>query len=172
LADIVVPRRYYHVPMRRPTAAFVVLLTLQITALPAQATTTAKPGFGVYTVNQLLGGGGHLEASISVLDPTTKVTVQFDCSKPTGQDTVTNNFDSGTIPLHGGAFRFTGTVTLQKFTTVTENNALLAKSSYTSTVSVTGSFTAHHQFSGTIQIGGSPCQGTAYTAIRKAAPVP
>jgi hypothetical protein len=140
--------------------------------ISAQAASAAKPSFGVYTVNQLLGGGGHLEASISVLDPPTKVTMQFDCSKPTGQDTVTENFNSAVVPLHGGSFRFVGTVTLQKFTTVTENNALLAKSSYTSSASVTGSFTAHHQFIGTISIGESPCQGTAYTAIRKAAPVP
>ena len=162
--------RYYHLAMRPLTGLLVVLLSVGLVALPADA--TAKPRFGVYTVNQLLGGGGHLEASISVLDPTTAVTVQFDCSKLTGQDTVTNNFNGGTIPLHGGAFRFSGTATLQKFTTVSENNALISKSSYRSSVSVTGSFTAHHQFIGTIQIGESPCQGTAYTAVRKAAPVP
>ncbi len=158
--------------MRRLIAGCAVVMTLVMIALPAQASATAKPRFGVYTVNQLLGGGGHLEASISVLDPVTNVTVQFDCSIPRGQDTITDNFDSGTIPLHGGSFRFSGTVTLQKFTTVTENNAQLSKSSYTSSVSLTGSFTAHHQFIGTIQMGQSPCQGTAYTATRKAAPVP
>jgi hypothetical protein len=158
--------------MRWLTAVLVVSLTLALGVTSAQAASTARPRFGVYTVDQVLGGGGHLEASISVLDPTTHVTVQFDCSKPTGQDTVTDNFNSGLIPLRGAAFKFAGTVTLQKFTTVSENNALLAKSSYTSTVSLTGSFTARHQFSGTIAIGGSPCQGTAYTANRKAAPVP
>ncbi len=158
--------------MRRPTATLLFSLSLGITLISAQASATTKPQFGVYAVNQLLGGAGHLEASISVLDPPTKVTMQFDCGKPSGQDTVTDNFDSGAVPLHGGSFRFASTVTLEKFTTVTENNALLAKSSYTSSVSVTGSFTAHHQFVGTISIGESPCQGTAYTALRKAAPVP
>jgi hypothetical protein len=158
--------------MRRLTAVVVVSLTLGVGVISAPAAMAAKPRFGVYTVNLLLGGGGHLEASISVLDPPTNVTMQFDCSKPTGQHTVTNNFNSGVIPLHNGAFRFAGKVTLQKFTTVTENNALLAKSSYSSTVNVSGAFTAHHQFIGTIAIGGSPCQGTAYTAVRKAAPVP
>jgi hypothetical protein len=158
--------------MRRLTTALLLSLTLGVSVISAQAAAAAKPRFGVYTVNQLLGGGGHLEASISVLDPPTKVTMQFDCGKPTGQDTVTDVFNSAIVPLHGGSFRFAGTVTLQKFTTVTENNALLAKTSYTSSVSVTGSFTARHQFIGTIALGGSPCQGTAYTAIRKAAPVP
>jgi hypothetical protein len=157
--------------MRRLSTALLLSLTLGVSVISAQAASAAKPRFGVYTVNHSLGGGGHLEASISVLDPPTKVTMQFDCGKPTGQDTVTNNFNSAVVPLHGGSFRFAGTVTLQKYTTAA-NNALLAKSSYKSTVSVTGSFTAHHQFIGTIAIGGSPCQGTAYTAVRKAAPVP
>jgi hypothetical protein len=78
----------------------------------------------------------------------------------------------GPVALHGGAFKFVGTANVSKFTTVTENNALLAQSSHKTAVSVNGAFTAHGRFSLTAQLGQSPCGGTAYTAIRKPGPAP
>ncbi len=119
-----------------------------------------------------IAGAGHLEASIHVLQPPTKVALTFDCGKPTGRDTVTVVWNSPPVPLHGGAFHFDGTAPLTRFTTVTENNALLTRSSYRGAVTVEGDFTAHGQFVGTLGIEGSPCSRTSYTAPRLPGPTP
>jgi hypothetical protein len=159
--------------MRRVAAATMIVVSLVVGGFVGFAAAVTKPYFGVYTVNQLLGGGGHLEASISVLDPPSKVDMQFDCGKPSGLDTVTDVFYSPVIPLRSGSFRFLGKAKLTKLTTVTENNAPVKKSFYTASVDVSGTFkAANDQYIGSVQLGGSPCQGTAYTAYRKAAPVP
>jgi hypothetical protein len=158
--------------MRLVTALMIVTLSLEMGTLPAFASSAATPRFGVYTANVALGGGGRLEAIISVLEPPTKVTLVFDCSKPRGRDTVTDVLNAGPVALHGGAFKFVSTAKLSKFTTVTENNTLVSQSTYTAAVNVSGAFTAHHQFTGAVQLGGSSCAGSEYTTIRKAAPVP
>ncbi|HEY4348620.1 MAG TPA: hypothetical protein VGM80_13610 [Gaiellaceae bacterium] len=150
-------------------ASAVALLSGAPAALPM---TAAGPQFGVYTANVGIAGAGHLAASIHVLNPTTQVTLTFDCGKPAGRDTVTEGFDSPPVPLHGGAFTFAGTASLTRFTTLTGTNALLKRSSYKATVHVNGAFTSRGQFVGTVQIGGSPCVHTSYTAIRVAGPTP
>jgi hypothetical protein len=147
-------------------------LALATIASPAFAKGAAGPQFGVYTANVALGDGGHLEASIHVLDPPSKVAVTFSCGKPTGPDTVTEVLNTPAIPLRSDSFNFHATTTLEQFTTLTENNALLKQGSYKTTVSVNGTFTSHSQFAGTVQLGGSPCNRTSYTAPRLAGPVP
>jgi hypothetical protein len=162
----------YHGRMRRVTTALMIVVTLVIGGFVGDAAAVTKPYFGVYTANVLLGGGGHLEASISVLDPPTKVSMQFDCGKPKGLDTMTDVLNTPAIPLRSGSFRYVATVKLSKITTITENNASVAQSTYTAGVDISGTFNSHDQFTGTARLGGSPCGGTAYIAYRKAAPAP
>jgi hypothetical protein len=159
-------------PMRRLTGATILAVALAFGGSSALAAIQAGPQFGVYTANVGIAGAGHLEVSIHVLQPPTKVALTFACGKPTGPDTVTEVLNSGPVSLHGGAFSLSGTASLSRFTTVTENNALLKRSSIKATVDVKGSFTAHGQFVGTAQLGGSPCSGTGYTALRLAGPTP
>ena len=156
--------------MRLVTAATIFAFVLVAGGPPALATAVPGPQFGVYTANVAIGGAGHLEASLHVLQPPTQIALTFACGKPTGRDTVTEVWNSPPVPLHAGAFRFAGTAPLARLTTVTENNALLKRSSYKATVSVNGAFTSHGQFAGTVQLGGSPCVRTSYTAPRLAGP--
>jgi len=158
--------------MRHLSGATILTIALATGAAPAFATGATGPQFGVYTANVALGGGGHLEASIHVLDPPSKVAVTFSCGKPTGQDTVTEVLNTPAIPLRSGSFNFHASVSLSKFTTLTENNALLHQSSYKATVSVNGAFTSRKQFAGTVLLSGSPCNRTSYTAPRLAGPTP
>ncbi len=148
------------------------VLALASAGSPALARTSSGPQFGVYTANVSVAGSGHLEVSIHVLDPPTKAALTFDCGKPTGRDTVTAAWDSPPVPLHGGAFTFNGTASLARITTLTENNALVKRSSYRAAVDVKGAFTPRGQFAGTVLIGGSPCAGTSYEASRLAGPKP
>ncbi len=139
---------------------------------PALAAVVPGPQFGVYTANVGIAGAGHLEGSLHVLFPTTKIALTFDCGRPTGRDTVTEILNTGPVPLRSGAFSFRGTAVLSRITTVTENNAPVSHSSYKATVNVNGAFTSHRQFVGTVQLGGSPCNRTSYTASRLAGPTP
>jgi hypothetical protein len=157
-------------PVRLVTAATIVAIALVFRASSALATAAARPQFGVYTANVAIGGVGHLEVSIHVLDPPTKVTLTFACGEPRGRDTVTEVLNSAPVVVRGGAFSLTGTASLSRFTTLTENNALVKRSSVKATVDVRGAFTARGHFVGTALLGGSPCNGTSYTAPRLAGP--
>jgi len=143
---------------------------LVIGASAALAIGVTGPRFGVYTANVAIAGAGHLEGSIHINDPTSTMEVQFACGQPTGRGTVTEVLNTPVIPLRGGSFSFARTVLLQRITTVTANNALVSRGSYRAAVNVNGAFTAHDQFAGTVQIDGSPCQGTHYTAPRLPGP--
>jgi hypothetical protein len=152
--------------MRLVTAATILALVLGAGELPALAAPAAKLRLGVYEGSVTIGGGGHLEVDISVPYPPTNVSLIFDCSKPTGQDTVTEVFDSGPVPTHGNAFVFSGMATLTKYTNVLENNLLLSTSTYKATVHVTGKLSPKDLFKGTALFGGSPCTGVPYSARR------
>jgi hypothetical protein len=154
------------------TGAALFALAILSGGSPALAAVVQGPQFGVYTANIGIAGAGHLEASLHVLDPPTKIALTFDCGKPTGRDTVTEVLNTAPVPLHGGAFSFRGTSLLSRLTTVTENNAIVNQVSYKTTVNVNGAFTSHRQFVGTVQLGGSPCNRTSYTASRLAGPTP
>lgn len=143
---------------------------LVIGASTALATGASGPRFGVYTANVAIAGAGHLEGSIHINDPISTMEVTFACGRPTGRDSVTEVVSTPAIPLRGGSFSFVRTVVVQRITTVTENNAPVSHSSYRAAVNVNGAFTAHGQFAGTVQIGGSPCHGTSYTAPRLPGP--
>ena len=172
VGNILRPTWGYHGRVRRVTIATMIVVALVIGRFAGDASAVMKPYFGVYTANVLLGGGGHLEASNSVLDPPTKVDMQFDCGRPKGLDTITDVLNTPAIPLRFGSFKYVATVKLSKITTVSENNASIAQSSYTASVDVSGTFNSHGQFTGTARLGGSPCGGTAYIANRKAPPAP
>jgi len=119
-----------------------------------------------------IAGAGHLEASIHVNDPPATLETTFACGRPTGRDTVTEVLNTPVILLHGGSFSFDRAASMKRFTTVTGNNALVSQISFNATVDVNGAFTAHGQFVGTVQLDGSPCHGTSYTASRLAGPTP
>lgn len=157
--------------MRLVGGAALFISALVIGASSALATGATGPRFGVYTANVAIAGGGHLEGSIHINDPTATMEASFDCGRPTGRDTVTEVLNTPVIPLRaGGSFSFDRTVLLQRITTVTGTNAPVSHRSYRAGVDVNGAFTAHDHFAGTVQIGGSPCDGTSYTAPRLPGP--
>src|SRR5271154_6217735 len=98
--------------MRLMTGAALFALAMLSCGSPAFATVVPGPQFGVYTANVGIAGAGHLEASLHVLDPTTKIALTFDCGKPTGRDTVTEVLNTAPVPLRGGVFSFRGTAML------------------------------------------------------------
>jgi hypothetical protein len=88
--------------------------------------------------NEVIGGSGHLEASIHVQDPPTKVALTVQCGKPDGSVSVTEVWDSPSLLLHSGAFRFDGRSSLSRLT-LSATNAILKHSPYNRWPTSTGS---------------------------------
>jgi hypothetical protein len=122
----------------------------------------AGPRFGAYTAHKTLPNAGHLGVSISVDDPTTKGSIQADCSKPNGNFVLIHDWVSAILPLRHGSMHFDGVAKVNLITT-THTGAILKQSHVRTNVHVTANF-AHGKFTGSVRIGGSPCQGTSYSA--------
>jgi len=138
--------------MRLLIRATLLTVALATGASPALATAIAGPRFGVYTANVALGGGGHLEASISVLDPPSKVAGTFDCANPPVK-TRDRRLEYASNSLARRVLQLQVTASLAKITTLTENNSLVKRGSYKTSVDVNGAFTSRGQFVGTVLLG-------------------
>jgi hypothetical protein len=127
---------------------------------------------GLYrAITPLRAAGGTLLLDVDVQNnPPTKVGLVVQCGLPRNKLSVTEIWNSPTIPFRHNAFRFHGKASISKLTT-NALNVTVKQSRYKSTARVDGRFTKG-RFVGKVHLGGSPCGNIAYSARVVPQPTP